>query len=154
MGFQTEQQYITNIGVYKTLSVGSFSFTPAQSFYLIVKRAVDIIGGIVGIVLLLPITLIVKIICLFSGDTGRIFYRQKRVGQNGKEIKIWKYRTMVKNADTMLEEMLKDEHNETERNTLVSAIRNLMENLKLSAEQAMDALKIPKEDQDYYAKKL
>ena len=109
LGFQTEQQYITNIGVYKALSVGSFSFTPAQSFYLIVKRAVDIIGGIVGIVLLLPITLIVKIICLFSGDTGRIFYRQKRVGQNGKEIKIWKYRTMVKNADTMLEEMLKDE---------------------------------------------
>ena len=109
LGFQTEQQHISNIGVYKALSVGSFSFTPAQSFYLIVKRAADIICGLIGMAVLVPVTLIVKIIYLMSGDNGKIFYRQKRIGQNGKEIKIFKYRTMVPDADAILQEMLKDE---------------------------------------------
>lgn len=109
IGFQTEEQYITNIGIYKALSVGEFSFTPAQSFYLLVKRCFDIICGIIGIIALIPVSFLVKIITLTSGDTANIFYKQERVGQNGKPIKIFKYRTMVPNADEMLQEMLKEE---------------------------------------------
>jgi len=108
VGFQPEDQYIQNFGVYKSLSIGAFSFTPGQVFYLAVKRLIDIVCGLFGLVLLIPITLIVKLVYLLSGDKAKIFYRQKRVGENGKAIRIWKFRSMVPNADEVLKELLKD----------------------------------------------
>lgn len=109
LGFQTEAQSVTDIGVNRTLSVGLFSFTHRQSFYLIVKRLFDILCGLIGVVVLIPVTLLVKCAYLLSGDTAKIFYRQKRVGLNGKIIRIWKYRSMVPNAGELLDEMLRDE---------------------------------------------
>lgn len=108
VGFQPEDQYIQNFGVYKALSIGAFSFTPGQMIFLKVKRLVDIFAGIIGVILLIPITLIIKLVNIASGDSGPMFYRQKRVGQNGKLIRIWKFRSMVMNADEILEELLKD----------------------------------------------
>ena len=109
MGFRTEEQFITNIGVNKALSVGTFSFSPSQSFYMIVKRFFDIIISLIGVILLLPVTGLVKLAYLLSGDKAKIFYRQTRVGLNGKTIRIWKFRSMVSNADEILQELLKDE---------------------------------------------
>ena len=108
LGFQTEEEYVTNIGINKSLSVGSFSFSPSQSSYLVIKRLFDIICGLFGVAILIPITFIVKIAYLVSGDTAKIFYRQKRVGLNGKIIKIWKFRSMVPDAGEILKELLKD----------------------------------------------
>ena len=110
VGFQTEEQFVTNIGVNKALSVGTFSFSPSQSSYLVIKRLFDIICGLIGVVVLIPITMIVKIAYIATGDTAKIFYRQRRVGLNGKIIKIWKFRSMVPNAGEILQEMLKEEH--------------------------------------------
>ena len=110
IGIQTEEQFITNIGINKALSIGTFSFSPSQNTYLMVKRLFDIICGLIGVIVLIPITIGVKIAYLASGDTAKIFYRQKRVGQNGKEIRIWKFRSMVPNAGEILQEMLKEEH--------------------------------------------
>ena len=109
VGFQTEDQYISNIGIVKTMSIGAYSFTPGQMIYLGIKRLFDILCGLLGLVLLIPITLIVKIVTLASGDKAKLFYKQKRVGRNGKIIKIYKFRSMVPNAGEALEEMLKDE---------------------------------------------
>lgn len=108
LGFQTEEQFVTNIGVNKALSVGMFSFSPTQSFYLILKRLFDMLCSMIGLLVLVPVTLIVKLAYLFSGDKARIFYRQRRVGMNGKMIYIWKFRSMVPNAPVILEELLKD----------------------------------------------
>ncbi len=109
IGFQPEDQYIQNFGVYKALSVGAFSFRPGQMIYLGIKRIIDILFGLLGLILLIPLTIILKMIYLLTGDTSKIFYRQKRVGQNGKIIRIWKFRSMVPNADELLKEMLKEE---------------------------------------------
>ena len=109
IGFQPEDQYIQNFGVYKALSIGAFSFRPGQLLYLGIKRFMDILCGLIGTILLVPITLIVKLVYLLTGDKAKIFYRQRRVGQNGKVIKIWKFRSMVPNADDVLQEMLKEE---------------------------------------------
>ena len=109
IGFQPEDQYILNIGVYKTLSIGGFAFTPGQLLYLGVKRVIDVFCGLFGVILLIPVSLIVKLVYLITGDTAGIFYRQDRVGQNGEPIKILKYRTMVPEADEVLAELLKDE---------------------------------------------
>ena len=109
IGFQPEDQYIQNFGVYKTLSVGAFSFTPGQLIYLWIKRVMDVIFGICGLVLLIPTSLLIKIAYLLSGDTASIFYRQMRVGQDGQDIRIWKFRSMIPDAEAELERLLKIE---------------------------------------------
>lgn len=109
IGFQTEEQFVTKVGVYKTLSVGMYSFTPRQMFYIWIKRAFDIICGLIGLVVLIPLSVIVKVAYLSKGDKKSIFYTQDRVGKEGEIIKIFKFRSMVSNADEVLQELLKDE---------------------------------------------
>lgn len=77
--------------------------------YLGVKRLFDIIISLIGILFLLPVSIIIKIVYLCSGDFKTIFYSHERIGKNGKTFKLYKYRTMVCNSKEMLEEMLKDE---------------------------------------------
>ena len=84
------------------------SFSIRKTLYFIIKRLFDIICSLIGFIFLLPIALIVKISYLLSGDTKTIFYKQKRIGKNGKFIYIYKFRSMVVNADEVLKELLKD----------------------------------------------
>lgn len=73
---------------------------------LFFKRIVDIIGSLVGIILLIPLTLVVALINLISRENGPIFYSQERIGKNGKHFKMYKFRSMVVNAEEKLREML------------------------------------------------
>ena len=75
--------------------------------YFAVKRLFDIVCSLIGCILLLPIAVVVKISYLLSKDTKTIFYKQKRIGKNGKTIYIYKFRSMVYNADVILKELLK-----------------------------------------------
>ena len=75
--------------------------------YRFIKRIIDILGGIVGCLLLVPITLALFVIKNFSKeDKGPLFYEQLRVGKNGKEFRLYKYRSMVMHADEKLWEYL------------------------------------------------
>ena len=74
--------------------------------YAIVKRFVDILGGLAGCSVLLPIMIVVKIAYLKNGDKAPILFTQNRIGKGGKEIKIYKIRSMVMDADRILYEML------------------------------------------------
>lgn len=76
--------------------------------YFGVKRLFDILIALVGCLFLLPIILIVKISYLLHKDFDSIFFRQKRIGKNGKEFNLYKFRSMVPNADEVLNELLKD----------------------------------------------
>lgn len=109
IGFQTENQFITKIGVYKSIGVGVYSFTPRQMLYIWIKRVFDIICGLVGLIVLIPLSIIIKVAYLSKGDKKSIFYTQERVGKDGKIIKIFKFRSMVSNADEILQKLLKDE---------------------------------------------
>ena len=75
--------------------------------YRFCKRLFDIVCGLIGLVFLIPITLIVKIAYMCTGDFHRIFYVQERIGKNGKLFRIIKYRTMVVNAEEELDRLLK-----------------------------------------------
>ena len=77
------------------------------SFYLFVKRAVDIIGSLLGLIVLSPLFLVIAI-AIKIDDKGSVFYKHKRIGQFGKEVYIYKFRSMKENADN-LEEMLSPE---------------------------------------------
>ncbi len=75
--------------------------------YKFIKRIVDIIGGLVGIILLIPITIVLYVITLSSKENkGPLFFEQLRIGKNGKEFRLYKYRSMVMHADEKLWEYL------------------------------------------------
>ena len=77
--------------------------------YLFVKRVFDIIGSIIGIAILIPVTVAVWIarIVLKEND-GPLFYEQLRYGKNGKMFRLYKFRSMCMNADEKLEKYLKE----------------------------------------------
>jgi undecaprenyl-phosphate galactose phosphotransferase len=77
--------------------------------YKYIKRIFDILFSLTGIIVIIPLSIIIKLLFLCTGDFGNIMYRQRRVGKDGKIIEIFKYRTMVKNADELLEDLLKDD---------------------------------------------
>jgi len=76
--------------------------------YRFCKRLFDIICGLIGLVFLIPITLIVKIAYMCTGDFHRIFYVQERIGRKGKHFKILKFRSMAWDADEQLKKLLKN----------------------------------------------
>ena len=77
--------------------------------YRFTKRFVDIIAGIVGVILLIPITLVVEIIRIIKKENdGSLFYTQLRIGKNGKQFKMHKFRSMCMNADERLKEYLQE----------------------------------------------
>lgn len=73
------------------------------------KRLLDLLAGIVGTILLIPITIVVAIVNLFEKDEGPIFFTQERIGKDGKLFKMYKFRTMIVGADKELERILKED---------------------------------------------
>lgn len=80
----------------------------SKKIYRFFKRFVDIIGALVGCIVLLPLTLGIWIANIIAKDNGPVFYVQKRIGKNGKVFTMYKYRSMVVNADRKLKRYLLD----------------------------------------------
>lgn len=76
--------------------------------YFVIKRVVDIIFSLIGMVFLIPLVFVIKIMYLISKDTDSIFYTQQRVGKDGELIYIYKFRSMILNADEELKKLLKN----------------------------------------------
>lgn len=70
------------------------------------KRMIDILAGIVGILILIPLALCVKVVSMFNHEKGSIFFVQNRIGKNGKIFKMYKFRTMIVGAEEELEKIL------------------------------------------------
>ena len=62
------------------------------------KRGFDVVSSLIGIILLFPVLLILWI-CIQLESSGGGFYRQIRVGKNGVDFRLWKFRTMQTGAD-------------------------------------------------------
>lgn len=69
-----------------------------KRFFLLVKRAFDLVGSAVLICLLSPVLLALAV-WIKRDSEGPVFFRQERVTQYGKTFRIFKFRTMVMNAD-------------------------------------------------------
>lgn len=74
--------------------------------YLIIKRFMDIIGSLVGLILLAPILIIIAIMIKIEDPKGPIVFKQIRVGKNGEEFYMYKFRSMVVNAEEKLKDLL------------------------------------------------
>ena len=100
------KEEVLNTTMYKSnaSAIAKFKFNS----FLFIKRLFDLFCGFLGCLAMLPVALIVKIAYMLTGDFKSIFYTQKRIGKNGKIIGIYKFRSMVSNADEVLKELLKD----------------------------------------------
>ena len=75
-----------------------------RPFYHVVKRLFDIVASICGLILLSPLFLFL-VIKIRSEDGGPAFYSQERIGKDEKPFKMWKFRSMVVDADKMLDKL-------------------------------------------------
>ncbi len=76
---------------------------------IVTKRLIDICAGLIGAVVLIPLTIIIYIIKIIDNDKGPLFFSQDRIGKNGKLFKMYKFRTMVIGADEILEKILQED---------------------------------------------
>ena len=87
--------------VVQTLSITNISIRQA-----IAKRALDIVGGIVGCLFTLLLTVVLAPM-IYIQSPGPIFFAQTRVGKNGKKFKMYKFRSMYPDAEARKQELMK-----------------------------------------------
>ena len=138
---------VDNIGIKPIVSKGVLSTFKRKSYFF-VKRLFDIICATIGCLFLLPLLIIVKICYLISGDFHSVIYKQKRIGKNGKEFNLYKFRTMVYDADEQLKKLLKnkeykkqwDENQKLDNDPRITKIGNFLR--KTSLDESLQFLSV------------
>ncbi|MED4039105.1 sugar transferase [Niallia taxi] len=80
--------------------------------YLITKRYMDLIGAFLGLAILSILFIVIALFIKLEDPKGKVFFKQKRIGLNGKEFYMFKFRSMSSDAEDRLSELLK--HNEVQ----------------------------------------
>ena len=110
----------------KTLTSEDYTalFKIKRAIYFICKRIGDIIVSLIGLVLLIPITIIIKIAYMCTGDFHSIIFTQDRIGKDGKHFKFYKFRSMVANADEVLFKKLAEDEKMAEEYAMNKKLKN------------------------------
>ena len=82
-----------------------------KKIYIGIKRVIDILISAIGMILLLPVFLIISTIIRIDSK-GPVFFVHKRIGKDGKEFGIYKFRTMVYNAEDLIKEFTEEQQKE------------------------------------------
>lgn len=98
----TTNQYINRMGGFMVLTS---SVRMATSKQILLKRMLDICGGLVGVFLTMILTVFLAP-AIFISSPGPIFFSQTRVGKNGKRFKIYKFRSMYRDAEKRKKELM------------------------------------------------
>ena len=85
-----------------------------RRIYIVVKRILDLILSLIGLILLSPFFLIIAIIIKIDSK-GPIFFVHNRIGEKGKPFGIYKFRTMVDNAEDLIKKFTPEQKEEFER---------------------------------------
>ena len=96
------RQLVEKMGAYSVLTTSMNYATTKQAF---LKRALDIVGGLVGCALCGLLCLFVAP-AIYINSPGPIFFTQERIGKNGKRFKIYKFRSMYMDAEERKKELL------------------------------------------------
>lgn len=83
---------------------GKFNTPPQHLYQKVFKRFLDVLFVVLALPVVLPVVLVLAV--LVAKDGANPFYGQRRVGRNGQIFTMWKLRSMVPNADALLEEHL------------------------------------------------
>ncbi|WP_373604885.1 MULTISPECIES: sugar transferase [Bacillus cereus group] len=85
-----------------SLEQNTMEIQKTSIMYLCLKRTMDLLGAIVGLIIFSPVFLLISILYMTGDNKGPIFFKQIRIGKNGKEFYIYKFRSMVINAEEKL----------------------------------------------------
>ena len=96
-----KKQVIEKFGAYTVLTSSYNVVSPGQ---MLVKRVMDILGGLVGCIITALLTLIVGPVILIKSP-GPIFFKQERVGRNGKKFMLYKFRSMCTDAEVQKKDL-------------------------------------------------
>lgn len=114
VAIKNKQIQLENVATVEKNNEKQESTAKVGVLYYVCKKIIDILAGLTGTILIIFITIFVAIMRLVKKENdGPIFYTQIRVGKNGKQFKLYKYRSMVMNADEKLKDYL--EKNEKAR---------------------------------------
>lgn len=78
----------------------------ARRTYLMVKRMIDLVGAACGLIILSPLLLVVALLIKLENPKAPVFFYQDRVGINERNFRMFKFRSMVPNAEDLLTELL------------------------------------------------
>lgn len=99
-----KRQFVEKIGDYTVLTT---SINYASTRALMVKRLMDIAGGLLGC-LITAVLFVFVAPAIYIASPGPIFFTQERVGKNGKRFKMYKFRSMYMDAEARKAELMKD----------------------------------------------
>lgn len=85
-----------------------------KPIYDFVKRVFDIVCSLIGLIVLSPVFIILSILVKTTSE-GPVFFAHKRVGKGGKTIKIYKFRSMVTNAEELIKQFTPEQKAEYEK---------------------------------------
>ncbi|MCU5067234.1 sugar transferase [Bacillus pacificus] len=88
----------------KSTSQKSVIVEKQNVLYLFVKRGMDIIGAIMGLIIFLPIFIIIPVFYMRGEGKGPVFFKQTRIGKDGRVFGIYKFRSMVVDAERKLKQ--------------------------------------------------
>lgn len=83
-----------------------FRMNGQLGWYLPAKRLMDVGCSVVGLIILAPLFILLAILIKLEDPKGSVFFSQKRIGKDGKAFRMYKFRSMVANAEQLLPELL------------------------------------------------
>ena len=83
--------------------------------YDFVKRIIDIIISSIGLIICLPIFIIIALLIKIDSK-GPVFFKHKRIGKHGKKLEIYKFRTMIDNAEEAMKYFTEEQKKEFKEN--------------------------------------
>jgi len=94
--------YVSSVGTYPVITYHTVSL---NTYEQMIKRIIDFIGGLIGVILSSPIML-GTVIAIKLDSPGPVLFKQVRVGQNGRQFKIYKFRSMYIDAEERKKELM------------------------------------------------
>ena len=98
-----KRQFVEMVGNYTVLTTSINYMTPKEAFF---KRTLDVVGGLVGCILTGVIFIFIAPV-IYIASPGPVFFSQTRVGKNGKQFKLYKFRSMYMDAEERKKELMK-----------------------------------------------
>ena len=96
----------STVSHYGTVSVIDLYTSPKMTWQLIAKRLIDVTASAVALLVLSPLFMVISIV-IKATSKGPVFFKQQRVGYNGRFFNCLKFRTMVENAEALRKDLLR-----------------------------------------------
>ncbi|MFJ6412495.1 sugar transferase [Terribacillus saccharophilus] len=93
--------------IMKDVSSNYENITTKQSkIFFFLKRIIDVFLSLIGLIFLIPVLLIIAVLIKIEDRNGPVIFKQVRIGKDGKTFEMYKFRSMVSNAEDLLEHLL------------------------------------------------